>query len=252
MSTWTRAEDGHPRWEIKNPSGDGRNYLVTDEAIRTFGRELMTELMINLPPLPEQAWTPPARKEVTIMTNRDPEPGICGHPGSSGGVCGLVPGHRGPHRPLHVRQDPEPIRTPQDMILAYPGMTLEQAIKLLAEADLDYQAGAPQTLGVFIGETRDVITRTLERRERLTVTRQDDGSYLVTVTDEVGPGTEDRQAERRMPQQRRSEALARQAEPGRDDLEADPEAMAKGDRILGGQGEAVLRKPLGPREERGE
>jgi len=127
MTTWTRVADGHPRWEIKNPSGDGRNYLVTDEAIRTFGRKHMTELMINLPPLPEEAWTPPARKEVTIMTNRDPGPGICGHPGSGGGVCGLVPGHREPHRPLHVRQDPEPIRTPQDMILRYPGMTLEQA-----------------------------------------------------------------------------------------------------------------------------
>ena len=55
MTTWARVEDGHPRWEIKNPIGDGRNYLVTDEAIRTFGRKHMTELLINLPPLPEQA-----------------------------------------------------------------------------------------------------------------------------------------------------------------------------------------------------
>ena len=73
MSTWTRIEDGHPRWEIKNPNRDGRNYLVTDEAIRTFGRQHMTELMINLPPLPEEAWTPPGRKEVTIMTSRETE-----------------------------------------------------------------------------------------------------------------------------------------------------------------------------------
>ena len=70
MSTWTRVEDGHPRGEIKNPNGDGRNYQVTDEAIRTFGRNHMTELMSNLPPLPDEAWTPPARNEVTITTNR--------------------------------------------------------------------------------------------------------------------------------------------------------------------------------------
>ena len=151
---------------------------------------------------------------------------------------------------MHVRQDPEPIRTPQDMILRYPSMTLEQAIKLLAEADLYHQAGAPETLGVFTRETRDVITRTLERRERLKVTRQDDGSYLVTVTDEVGPGAEDRQAERRMRQPRRAEVLTRQAEPSLEDLETDPEVMAEGDKILGG--EAVLGIPLGPREERGQ
>jgi hypothetical protein len=109
------------------------------------------------------------------------------------------------------------------MILRYPGMTLEQAMKLLSEADLYYQAGAPETLGVS-----------------------------VTVTDKAGPGTEDRQAELRMRQPRRAEALTRQAEPGLEDLEADPEAMAEGDKILRGQGEAVPGKPLGPREERGE
>jgi hypothetical protein len=54
MSMWTRVEDGHPRWEIKNPSGDGRNYLMTDEAIGTFGRQHMTELMINMPPCPKR------------------------------------------------------------------------------------------------------------------------------------------------------------------------------------------------------
>jgi hypothetical protein len=182
---WTRAEDGHPRWEIKNPSGDGRNYLMTDEAIRTFGRRHMTELMINLPPLPEEAWTPPARKEVTITTNHETETGICDRPGSNGGVCGLVSGHREPHRPVHVLQKPEPIRTPQEMTGRYPGMTLEQAMTLLAEADQAHAGDQAETLGVFIKEERDPFTRALIRGQRCKVTRQADGTYQVTVTDEV-------------------------------------------------------------------
>ncbi len=51
-----------------------------------------------------------SRTEVTIMTNHETEPGIRGYPGSSGGVCGLVPGHREPHQPAHVRQKLEPIK----------------------------------------------------------------------------------------------------------------------------------------------
>jgi hypothetical protein len=55
---WFRVEDDHPRWEIKNPHGDGRNYLCTDEAIRTYGREHMqTVVLRDLPQLPEGAWS---------------------------------------------------------------------------------------------------------------------------------------------------------------------------------------------------
>jgi hypothetical protein len=66
-ATWVRVEPGpcdchhppqeHDRWEIKNPHGDGRNFLVTDMVIRTYGRR-HTEgrLLASLPPLPEQAW----------------------------------------------------------------------------------------------------------------------------------------------------------------------------------------------------
>jgi hypothetical protein len=54
---WFRVEDEHPRWEIKNPHGDGRNYLCTDEAIRTFGRaHIETVVLVKLPPLPAEAW----------------------------------------------------------------------------------------------------------------------------------------------------------------------------------------------------
>jgi hypothetical protein len=60
---WVRVEGEHPRWEIKNPRGDGRDYLLSDEAIRTFGPRHLTTLMAGLPPLPEQAWAPPPRKE---------------------------------------------------------------------------------------------------------------------------------------------------------------------------------------------
>jgi hypothetical protein len=54
---WFRVEDAHPRWEIKNPHGDGKNYLCTDEAIRTFGREHIESVILrNLAPLPAEAW----------------------------------------------------------------------------------------------------------------------------------------------------------------------------------------------------
>lgn len=54
---WFRIEDDHPRWEIKNPNGDGKNYLCTDEAIRTYGRKhIETVVLKDLPPLPEEAW----------------------------------------------------------------------------------------------------------------------------------------------------------------------------------------------------
>lgn len=167
---------------------------MTDEAIRTFGRKHMTELMANLPPLPEEAWMPPARKEVTIMTDRDPKPGICGHPGSKGGVCGLIPGHSEPHRPvhvIHVHQDPAPIRDATDMVLRYPGMMLAQAVTLLAEADQAHARDPAETLGVFIREERDPVTRALIYGQRLKITRQDGGSYRVTVTDEAGRRSHD-------------------------------------------------------------
>ena len=60
---WARVEDEHPRWEIKNPLGDGRDYLLSDEAIRTFGRAYLTKLMADLPPLLEEAWTPPPEED---------------------------------------------------------------------------------------------------------------------------------------------------------------------------------------------
>lgn len=53
---WSRVEDGHPRWEIRNPNGDGRNYLCTDAVIRTYGRRHTEKLLRDLPPLPEKAW----------------------------------------------------------------------------------------------------------------------------------------------------------------------------------------------------
>lgn len=53
---WTRAEDDHPRWEIRNPLGDGRDFLCTDFAIREFGRRHMERLLHDLPPLPDKAW----------------------------------------------------------------------------------------------------------------------------------------------------------------------------------------------------
>lgn len=43
----------HPRWEIKDPQGDGKNYLITDAAIGTFGRKhIETVTLAGLPPLP--------------------------------------------------------------------------------------------------------------------------------------------------------------------------------------------------------
>jgi hypothetical protein len=66
---WVRVEEGpcgchfppmrHDRWEIKNPAGDGRNRLVTDCVIRTYGRRHVEKLLArtpSLPPLPEAAW----------------------------------------------------------------------------------------------------------------------------------------------------------------------------------------------------
>lgn len=64
---WTRVEPGpcschapaqqHDRWEIKNPHGDGKNYLCTDAVIRTYGRKHVEGfLLADLPPLPERAW----------------------------------------------------------------------------------------------------------------------------------------------------------------------------------------------------
>lgn len=39
---------------------------------------------------------------VAAMTAAEERARICGHPGSRGGVCGLVPGHDGPHQLAHV------------------------------------------------------------------------------------------------------------------------------------------------------
>ncbi len=53
---WSRVEDKHPRWEIRNPHGDGKSYLCTDEVIRVFGRQHVEHLLRDLPPLPGKAW----------------------------------------------------------------------------------------------------------------------------------------------------------------------------------------------------
>jgi hypothetical protein len=61
QSAWTRVEDEHPRWELPGER-DGAGVLVTagrlvtDEAIRVFGRKHIERLLAGLPPLPEQAW----------------------------------------------------------------------------------------------------------------------------------------------------------------------------------------------------
>ena len=131
-------------------------------------------------------------------------------------------------------------------------LVTDEAVTLLAEADQALAGNHAETLGVFVREERDPFTRALITSQRCRVARQDDGSYRVTVTDQVGPGAEDRQAERRMRQLRRVEVLARQAEPSLEDLEADPEVMAEGDKILGSEGRAARGIPFGPRKERGE
>jgi hypothetical protein len=66
---WVRVEPGwctchmppekHDRWEIKDPNGNGKNYLISDAAIRTFGRRHIEELLSRAVPgvpLPEEAW----------------------------------------------------------------------------------------------------------------------------------------------------------------------------------------------------
>lgn len=80
-----------------------------------------------------------------------------------------------------ARKAERPVSGAADLMSRYPGMTREQAQTLLTEADLYYQAGAPETLGVFLREVRDVLTRALESAQRCRVIRQDDDTYEVTV-----------------------------------------------------------------------
>ena len=68
----------------------------------------------------------------------------------------------------------------------------------------------------------------------------------------VKRAAEDRLARRKLAQLLVAETLARQAEPSLDDLEADPEVVAVADKILRGEGGAILGIPFGPREEHGE
>jgi hypothetical protein len=83
-------------------------------------------------------------------------------------------------------QTPLPIHRAEDMILAYPGMTLDQATTLLGEADQAAEGDPAETLGVFLREERDPFTRALIRGQRLKVARLAEGPYQVTVTDEAG------------------------------------------------------------------
>jgi hypothetical protein len=59
-----------------------------------------------------------------IEAERQAEAQICGDPGGTGGTCGLVPDHEGPHRPVHVIGDAE--REPDlDELLADPEVAAE-------------------------------------------------------------------------------------------------------------------------------
>jgi hypothetical protein len=64
---WVRVEPGpcdchhppmrHDRWEIRIGDGPLDYRLITDFAISTYGRRhIETRVLVNLPPLPEQAW----------------------------------------------------------------------------------------------------------------------------------------------------------------------------------------------------
>jgi|SRR5215469_2519833 len=48
----------HDMWRIDNPAGDGKNRLISDFAIKTYGRKHIEGLVerIGAPPLPEEAW----------------------------------------------------------------------------------------------------------------------------------------------------------------------------------------------------
>jgi hypothetical protein len=61
QSAWRRVDNEHPRWELpgeRDSAGllSSPGYLITDEAIRTFGRKHIECLLAGLPTLPEQAW----------------------------------------------------------------------------------------------------------------------------------------------------------------------------------------------------
>lgn len=59
--TWTRYP-ARGQWTITSPHGDRRDYQMTDEAIRTYGRKhIAGYVLAGLPPLPECAWDLPSR-----------------------------------------------------------------------------------------------------------------------------------------------------------------------------------------------
>jgi len=61
-SAWARVDVSHPRWGLpgeRDSAGilTSAGHLVTDEAIRTYGRKHVERVILaGLPPLPEEAW----------------------------------------------------------------------------------------------------------------------------------------------------------------------------------------------------
>jgi hypothetical protein len=64
----------------------------------------------------------------------------------------------------------------------FPGMRRETSQLLVDEADDGYAPESPDTLGRFHALVRDPFTGALESGAAYKVTRQDDGTYLVTET----------------------------------------------------------------------
>jgi hypothetical protein len=62
------------------------------------------------------------------------------------------------------------------------GLDQATAQRLVAEADEGYAPGSADTLGRFVMEVRNPFTRALESGAAYKITRQDDGTYLVTET----------------------------------------------------------------------
>ncbi len=84
-------------------------------------------------------------------------------------------GYSPPFGPLAVRGEAE-------LRQHFRDMRREVAQRMAGEADDGYAPGAPDTLGRFAAEVRDPITGVLEVGAACKITRQDDGTCLVTET----------------------------------------------------------------------
>jgi hypothetical protein len=84
----------HDRWELRaTRAGQGR--VITDAAIRTYGRRTVERLLHGLPPLPEQAWA--ALPGDTAAAAAPPPGGT-----SAVIVCVAMPGWWVPGHPLQA------------------------------------------------------------------------------------------------------------------------------------------------------